>query len=114
VAARRRARADPGHPAAACGIPDPVGHARPDDQALDLGWTLWAYDAVIEAQPGHDPAEFRTMEFTNRREREQAQNLCRVLAVYGGAAGILCGHAPESLACWPADAVIVSTDNALS
>ena len=152
--------------------------------ALDLGWTLWAYDAIIEARPGQDLAEFRTMEFTNWREREQAQNLCRVLAeapgepllvwtgnshaatepaaewipmgchfprlsgidpfvvdqavtvdfghgardwrqelldsladilaAYGGTAGILCEQAPESLAEWPADAVIVSTDNALS
>jgi hypothetical protein len=152
--------------------------------ALDLGWTLWAYDMVIEARPGQDRAEFRTMEFTNWREREQAQNLCRVLAeapgepllawtgnshaateasagwvpmgclfpglsgtgpfvidqnvsvdfghgsrdwirdlldslsdtlaAYGGTAAILCDQAPESLAHWPADAVIVSTDNALS
>jgi len=152
--------------------------------ALDLGWTLWAYDATIEAKPGYDPAEFLTMEFTNWREREQAQNLCRVLATapgepllvwsgnshaatepaddwipmgchfpglsgidpfvvdqtvtvdfghggwdrhrelldslgdtlaaHGGTAGILCEQAPESLAGWPADAVIVSTENALS
>jgi hypothetical protein len=152
--------------------------------ALDLGWTLWAYDAIIEARPGQDPAGFLTTEFTNWREREQAQNLCRVLAeapgepllvwtgnshaatepaeewipmgcifpglsgidpfvidqdvtvdfghgsrdwvlelldsledilaAHGGTAGILCEQAPESLACWPADAVIVSTDNALS
>jgi hypothetical protein len=152
--------------------------------ALDLGWTLWAYDAIIESRPGQDPAEFLTMEFTNWREREQAQNLCRVLAAapgepllvwtgnshaakepaqewismgchfpglsgiepfvvdqtvtvdfghgagdwhqklldslsdtlaaHDGTAGILCEQAPESLAGWPADAVIVSTDNALS
>jgi hypothetical protein len=153
--------------------------------ALDLGWTLWAYDAVVEAPPGDDPARFRTPEFINWREREQAQNLCRVLdgapgepllvwtgnshaatepsgdlvpmgchfpglsglepfvidqdvtvdfghaterdrvrellgslretlAAYGGTAGILCEQAPSSLAGWPADAVIISTDNALS
>jgi hypothetical protein len=152
--------------------------------ALDLRWTLWAYDAIIEAEPGHDPAEFLTMEFTNWREREQAQNLCRVLAAapgepllvwagnghamkepgddwipmgclfpglsgidpfvvdqtvtvdfghgggdwrrelldslsdtlaaHDGTAGILCEQAPGWLADWPADAVIVSTDNALS
>ena len=152
--------------------------------ALNLGWTLWAYDAIIEAEPGHDPAEFLTMEFTNWREREQAQNLCRVLAAapgerllvwagnghamkepaeewvpmgchfpglsgidpfvvdqtvsvdfgegtshrvrelldslsdtlaaHDGTAGILCEQAPGWLACWPADAVIVSTNNALS
>jgi hypothetical protein len=152
--------------------------------ALDLGWTLWAYDAIIEPKPGQDHAGFLTMEFTNWREREQAQNLCRVLAAapgepllvwtgnshaakeatgewipmgchfpglsgidpfvvdqtvsvdfghgagdwhrelldrlsgtlaaHDGTAGILCEQAPEWLAGWPADAVIVSTDNALS
>ena len=46
--------------------------------ALDLGWTLWAYEADI--RPAGDPAELLTMEFTNWREREQAQNLCQVLA----------------------------------
>jgi hypothetical protein len=170
--------------------PAPGGYlAQPDMRelmtaALDLGWTLWAYEAVVENPAGHDPAEYRTMEFTNWREREQAQNLCRVLAgapgepllvwagnghastepsadwvpmgchfpglsgirpfvidqtvtvdfghgarewvrelldsmsgtlaAHGGTAGIRCGQAPESLAHWPADAVIVSTDNALS
>ena len=152
--------------------------------ALDLGWTLWAYDVVIEPKPGQDTAEFLTMEFTNWREREQAQNLCRVLAAapgepllvwagnghamkkraehwipmgchfpglsgidpfvvdqtvsvdfghgsrdwarelldglsdtlaaHDGTAGILREQAPEWLADWPADAVVVSTDNALS
>jgi hypothetical protein len=169
--------------------PEQQGYlAQPDMRALmtaalELGWTLWAYDIVI-APAGHDPAEFARLEFTNRREREQAQNLCRVLAeapgeqllawtgnshaatepagewipmgchfpglsgidpfvidqdvtvdfghghrdwvgelldslgdvlaAHGGTAGILCDQAPESLAGWPADAVIVSTDNALS
>jgi len=172
----------------------PVGGgylAQPDMRALmtaalDLGWTLWAYEAHIEGRPGQDPAEWLTMEFTNWREREQARNLCRVLAAapgepllvwtgnshaatqpseewtpmgchfpglsgidpfvidqdvtvdfghghgtrdwvnelldslseilaaHGGTAGILCGRGPESLARWPADAVIVSTDNALT
>jgi hypothetical protein len=46
--------------------------------ALELGWTLWAYEADI--QPADDPAQLLTLEFTNWREREQAQNLCRVLA----------------------------------
>jgi hypothetical protein len=52
--------------------------------ALDLGWTLWAYDAVIAVPADHDPAEFLTLEFTNWREREQAQNLCQVLAAAPG------------------------------
>jgi hypothetical protein len=46
--------------------------------ALNLGWTLWAYEADI--QPTDDPAELLTQEFTNWRECEQAQNLCQVLA----------------------------------
>jgi hypothetical protein len=46
--------------------------------ALELGWSLWAYEAVFEA--GTDPAEMLTMEFTIWREREQARNLCRVRA----------------------------------
>ena len=153
--------------------------------ALDLGWTLWAYDAVIAVPSDHNPAEFLTLEFTNWREREQAQNLCQVLAAEpgepllvwsgnshaatepsedgwvpmgcvfpglsgvdpfvidqtvtvdfehgfrswvqelldslastlaacGGTAGILTGQAPPQLGGWPADAVVVSTDNALS
>jgi len=153
--------------------------------ALDLGWTLWAYDAVIAVPADHDPAEFLTLEFTNWREREQARNLCQVLeaapgepllvwsgnshastepgddgwvpmgclfpglsgidpfvidqtvtvdfghgsrswvqgllgplagtlAAYGGTAGILTGQAPPQLTGYPADAVVVSTDNALS
>ncbi len=46
--------------------------------ALDLGWTLWAYEAVIPADA--DPAELLGLEFTNRREQEQARNLCQILA----------------------------------
>jgi len=72
-------------------IPPVVGGylAQPDMRALmttalDLGWTLWAYDAVVAVPADHDPAEFLTMEFTNWREREQAQNLCRVLAAAPG------------------------------
>ena len=47
--------------------------------ALELGWSLWAYEAVFEAA-GTDPAEMLSMEFTNWRDREQARNLCRVRA----------------------------------
>lgn len=46
--------------------------------ALELGWTLWAYEADIPADA--DPAELLSLEFTNRREQEQAHNLCRILA----------------------------------
>jgi hypothetical protein len=45
--------------------------------ALELGWTLWAYEAAIPSDA--DPAELLSLEFTNRRELEQAQNLCRIL-----------------------------------
>jgi hypothetical protein len=48
--------------------------------ALELGWSLWAYEAVFTMTADTDPAEFRTMEFTNWREREQAANLCRLTA----------------------------------
>jgi hypothetical protein len=45
--------------------------------ALELGWSLWAY----EAEPaGTSQAEMLTMEFTNWREHEQAQDLCRLQA----------------------------------
>ena len=46
--------------------------------ALDLGWTLWAYEAIIDT--GLDRAQLISMEFTNWREHEQARNLCEVLA----------------------------------
>ena len=46
--------------------------------------------------------------------RELLDSLSDTLAAHDGTAGILCEQAPESLAGWPADAVIVSTDNALS
>ena len=57
--------------------------------ALDLGWTLWAYEAVIEITPDTDQAHLRSMEFTNWREREQAANLCRLLD--GGPGGAAAG-----------------------
>jgi len=63
--------------------PLPGGYlAQPDMRrlitaALELGWTLWAYEADI--QPGTDRAKLLTQEFTNWREREQAQNLCQIL-----------------------------------
>jgi len=45
--------------------------------ALELGWSLWAYEIRIEGKP--DPAELLSREFTNRRELAQARNLCQVL-----------------------------------
>jgi hypothetical protein len=64
--------------------PSAVGFlAQPDMRrlittALELGWSLWAYEATID--PGQDQAEFLSLEFTNWREREQASNLCQLLA----------------------------------
>ena len=66
--------------------PDSGGYlAQPDMRrligtALDLGWSLWAYEATIEREAGSDPAEMLSMEFTNWREREQAGNLCELMA----------------------------------
>ena len=48
--------------------------------ALDLGWSLWAYEAIIEITADTDQARLLTMEFTNWREREQAGHLCQLVA----------------------------------
>jgi hypothetical protein len=45
--------------------------------ALELGWSLWAYEAVFEVTDT-DPAQLMSMEFTNWREREQAANLSQL------------------------------------
>jgi hypothetical protein len=80
-------------PAPAAGSPVPIldlpradeGYlAQPDMRALittalDLGWTLWAYEAAVDYAAVTDPAGLRSMEFTNWREREQAGNLCMLL-----------------------------------
>lgn len=50
--------------------------------ALELGWSLWAYEAVID--PGTDQADLLTREFTNWREREQARHLCQLQAAAAG------------------------------
>jgi hypothetical protein len=47
--------------------------------ALELGWSLWPYEAVFEAAAEADPARLLTIEFTNWREREQAANLSRLV-----------------------------------
>jgi hypothetical protein len=46
--------------------------------ALELSWTLWAYEARIDFRK--DKAELLSPEFTNWREREQAKNLCEIVA----------------------------------
>jgi hypothetical protein len=74
-------------------VPGPIT-ALPDDEggylaqpemramigtALDLGWTLWAYERQWDAGSRRDPAYLRSMEHTNWRERQQATNLCRLI-----------------------------------
>jgi hypothetical protein len=76
----------PGHsPGPIRDIPPSAGGylAQPDMRrlittALELGWSLWAYEATID--PGQDQEELLSPEFTNWREREQAKNLCQLLA----------------------------------
>lgn len=46
--------------------------------ALELGWSLWAYEAKFTMTSDTDQGQFRTMEFTNWREREQAATLCQL------------------------------------
>jgi hypothetical protein len=47
-----------------------------------MGWTLWAYEALIRRH--EHPADLLSREVTNWREREQALNLCEVLAAAPG------------------------------
>ena len=79
--------------------PDQGGYlAQPDMRrlitaALELGWSLWAYEAVFEPAADAGPAEMLSMEFTNWREREQARNLCQVRAAAAGAPLLVwCGN----------------------
>ena len=65
--------------------------------ALDLGWTLWAYEAVFDVTPDTDQEHLRSMEFTNWREREQAANLGRLLnAAPGEPLLVWCGNSHAS------------------
>jgi hypothetical protein len=50
--------------------------------ALELGWSLWAYEASVDLSKSE--AERLSLEFTNWREREQAKNLCQVVAAAPG------------------------------
>jgi hypothetical protein len=61
--------------------------------ALDLGWSLWAYEAVFDVTPDTDQEYLRSREFTNWREREQAANLGRLLeAAPGEPMLVWCGN----------------------
>jgi hypothetical protein len=65
--------------------------------ALDLGWTLWAYETQFEVTPETDRDWLLSLEFTNRREREQAANLCKLLEVAPGEPMLVwCGNSHAS------------------
>jgi hypothetical protein len=65
--------------------------------ALDLGWTLWAYEAEIHITPETDRAWLRSMEFTNWRERQQAANLGRLIESAPGEPMLVwCGNSHAS------------------
>jgi hypothetical protein len=65
--------------------------------ALDLGWTLWAYEAQFDMTPDTDRAWLRSMEFTNWREREQAANLGRLIdSAPGEPMLVWCGNSHAS------------------
>src|SRR5690349_16040877 len=82
-------------------VPDGLGYlAQPEmrsliQAALDLGWTLWPYEAeswrwLAEKYGNSGPidaatrlaheAELHSLEYTNWREAEQARNLVKILA----------------------------------
>jgi hypothetical protein len=71
-----------------CPVPHPPTEGgylgQPDMQelfgtALELGWTLWAYDSYLQITQDTDPAELLTNEATNGREREQARRLAQLV-----------------------------------
>jgi hypothetical protein len=65
--------------------------------ALDLGWTLWAYECQWDAGSRRDPAYLRSMEHTNWRERQQATNLGRLIeAAPGEPLLVWCGNGHAS------------------
>lgn len=78
----------PACPDPPCPVPDPPSDggylAQPDMQlligtALDLGWTLWAYEIAYQASDFDDPAAMLTNDATNLREREQARRLAQLV-----------------------------------
>jgi hypothetical protein len=85
-------------------LPDDAGGylAQPEMRAmigtaLDLGWTLWAYETQFEVTPETDRDWLLSLEFTNWREREQAANLCHLLeAVPGEPMLVWCGNSHAS------------------
>jgi len=72
----------PGHPVAMTEVPQVGGGylAQPDMRELTgtaraLGWRLWPYEDRTPPELLAEPESLLTMEYTNRREREQALNL---------------------------------------
>jgi len=69
--------------------------------ALELGWTLWVYEAFID--PGKEPAELASLQLTNWREHEQAKNLCQILAAAPREPlFVWCGNTSARSGPWPA------------
>jgi hypothetical protein len=70
--------------------------------ALDLGWSLWAYE--MQFDPDLDAATALSADFTNRREAEQARQLCALLAAAPGEPMLVwCGNghgAKEPIEDW--------------
>jgi hypothetical protein len=103
--------------------------------ALELGWTLWRYEADFDQAPSALVEQgLMSQAFANWREVEQARNLAAVLAglaasdrllvwcgnghaskVAGDTAGLLREQAGPLSCWWPGvDALIVSADNAMT
>jgi hypothetical protein len=89
---------------------DPDGYlAQPDmrqfiQAALELGWTLWRYEADIDHAPAALVEQgFMSQAFTNWREAEQARNLAAVLAGLAPSDRLLvwCGNSHASKAASP-------------
>ena len=75
----------PGEPESWTELPPVEGGylAQPDmreltSTALGRGWRLWSHEALTPPELLEHPEQLLTMEFTNRREREQALNLAEV------------------------------------
>ena len=83
------------------GAPEEIGYlAQPDmralvQAALDRGWTLWPYEADVDAAPAEvRAASTMSLAYSNWREREQARRLVRVLDAIGAEERLLvwCGN----------------------
>jgi hypothetical protein len=72
--------------------------------ALELGWTLWAYEADLDHAPAAIVKQgLGSLGFTNWREVEQARNLAGVLAALPAGDRLLvwCGNSHASKAASP-------------